>query len=908
MDDALSRAGLVKARDFLGRLILLMLLFVSLLLIGYAELNHREFLNHHRELAEKATEGASRLISLYLDGKYRDLSLFSSEHLRLINDLAEHSMNAESYRRLQDKVAEYFPDYLAFTVATNEGEVLVDDFNGYIEEVCVNDIRGFYKGRRAPPVFIHPNPLAYHFDIMVRWGELNGKGGIFFVSFRPQRLARILADSELSEHRMMIVHRDIPGLIELTPEGSRLDLQREFILSAQELSRIIYTRPIINTRWELVDIPSVKLLESHRNSVRLRVFIIFIVFLSVTLYMAHLIRREERGRSLAEEALLESHHQLEHRVQQRTRELNEKNVRLIREVSQRRKAQEALATSEERYALAVHGSNDGIWDWHAKSNQLYLSPRCHVILGEQQPLEVNAKALLERVHSDHQTLIKKIFEKVVKGESEQLYHEFRLRYSTGVYRWYLVRGAVVRDGKGRVSRMAGSLADITKRKHAEAELLRDALHDKLTGLPNRTLFKDRLCQAVRSAERHKDFHFAVLYLDLDGFKRVNDSYGHSSGDSLLIEVAERIGLLIRKEDTLSRLSGDEFAILLTKMKELDDARVFAQRVLKQLEYAFLIEDQEVYVSCSIGIALNSVKGQDADSLLRDADIAMYRAKGKGRGCYEVFDEQLRRDIVHRVSLETELRHAIDKNEIRVYFQPIVSLKSGLISGFEALVRWQHPRRGLIEPREFIPIAEESKLIFPLGTYVLREACLQIRSCNQQPVVTGKSPFLNVNLSARQLLQSDLMTDVETILDEIEYDSNGLGLSLEITETAVMENLSLATEVLFQLKAMGIGICVDDFGTGHSSLSYLQNLPITTLKIDQSLVARMEIEGKSAEIVRTIISLARNLGIRVVAEGVENNVQLLRLRELQCDYGQGYLFSKPKGLQSMEQLLLSQPAW
>jgi EAL domain-containing protein (putative c-di-GMP-specific phosphodiesterase class I) len=344
------------------------------------------------------------------------------------------------------------------------------------------------------------------------------------------------------------------------------------------------------------------------------------------------------------------------------------------------------------------------------------------------------------------------------------------------------------------------------------------------------------------------------------------------------------------------------------MKELDDARVFAQRVLKQLEYAFLIEDQEVYVSCSIGIALNSVKGQAADSLLRDADIAMYRAKGKGRGCYEVFDEQLRRDIVRRVSLETELRHAIDKKEIRVYFQPIVSLKSGLISGFEALVRWQHPRRGLIGPHEFIPIAEESKLIFPLGTYVLREACLQMRSCNQQPVVTDKSPFLNVNLSARQLLQNDLVTDVETILDEIEYGGHGLGLSLEITETAVMENLSLATEVLFQLKAMGIGICVDDFGTGHSSLSYLQNLPITTLKIDQSLVARMDVEGKSAEIVRTIISLARNLGIRVVAEGVENNVQLCRLRELQCDFGQGYLFSKPKGLRSLEQLLLSQPAW
>ncbi|MCP4406649.1 MAG: EAL domain-containing protein [Gammaproteobacteria bacterium] len=886
---------------------MLMLLFVTLLLIAYAELRHRDFLDHHKALAAKATEGASRLISLYLQGKRRRLNLFVSEHHKLIESLVTNPEDDDRYLQLQAKVAEYFPDYMAFTVVDRQGELLVADFDGRIEEVCVNDLRGFAKQGRPQHIFIHPNPLGYHFDVMVRWEDLSVEDGILFISFLVQPLSQILADSELLAHQMMIIHQNIPGLIELTPRGSRIDLQREFMLSPQERSRAIYTREIPNTRWKLVDIPSERLIGSHRYRVRLQVLVVFVVFLSAVLYMAYLIRREERGRSRAEEGLLESHQLLEHKVKKRTRELSERNLRLIKEVTQRRKIQQALVVSEQRYALAVNGANDGIWDWNRSLRQLYLSPRCLIILGDQKIPEAEPKALLDRVHPDQRAWVKSLFVKLFDGRTGQLYQECHLRHASGHYRWFLIRGAVVRNASDKVNRMAGSLTDITKRKRTEQELLRDALHDKLTGLPNRTLFRDRLNQAIRSHERDQEYHFAVLYLDLDGFKRVNDSYGHAMGDKLLVAVAERIGALMRKEDTLARLSGDEFASLLNKIGGADDAEVLVQRILSQLDVAFLIGGREIYANASIGIALGVTTGQTADGLLRDADIAMYRAKAKGKGCYSFFDEQLRSDIIYRLNMETELRHAIDENHIVVYFQPIVSLKTGLIYGFEALVRWRHPQRGIIEPDEFIPIAEGSKLIFPLGAYVLREACQQMNSYQQYS--GSPNPLtVSVNLSARQLLQDDLVLIIRNILDETGCCTEGMGLSLEVTETAVMENISRAGEVLNQLREMGIEICIDDFGTGHSSLSYLQNLPFSVLKIDRSLVSRMDANGKSAEIVRTIISLARNLGIKVVAEGIENDAQLLKLRELQCDYGQGYLFSKPKGAAASEELLVSQPTW
>ncbi len=639
MEDALTRAGLFRSKDFLSRFIVLMLLFVTLLLIGYAELSHRDFLKHHQELAAKATEGAGRLISLYLETMRRDLSLFAAEHRELISTLAADPRDDEKFEKLQTKVAEYFPGFLALTIANRQGSILVDDFDERIEESCINDIRGFARDRRPQSIFIHPNPKGYHFDIMVEWGGKAPTGGIFFISFKIEALTRILADSELPEHSMIILHREIPGLIELTSKGTRVDLQQEFILKPEELQQVIYSRALPNTRWDLVDIPRKGLIESHRSKVRLQVLVVFVILLAATLYMAYLVRREERGRSRAEEALLESHHKLEHRVHQRTRELSEKNLSLRHEIMQRRKAQEALSASEERYVLAVNGSNDGIWDWSIKQNQLYLSHRCDKMLGEKQALEADLSKLLERVHPDEQSPIKGLFTKVIEGNADQLYYELRMRHASGSYRWFLMRGSAVRDSQGEASRIAGSLTDITKRKLAEIELLRDALHDSLTRLPNRTLFKDRLNQVIKSAARYKDFQFAVLCLDLDRFKWVNDSFGHPVGDRLLIDVAERVSAMIRREDTLARLSDDEFAILLTKLHGLEETKVLTQRILTQLEFPFLIEEREIYLSGSIGIAFESKGGEDGDTLLRKADIAMYRAKAKGKGCFELFDEQ-----------------------------------------------------------------------------------------------------------------------------------------------------------------------------------------------------------------------------------------------------------------------------
>jgi diguanylate cyclase (GGDEF)-like protein len=415
-----------------------------------------------------------------------------------------------------------------------------------------------------------------------------------------------------------------------------------------------------------------------------------------------------------------------------------------------------------------------------------------------------------------------------------------------------------------------------------------AFHDSLTDLPNRSLFSDYLKLAIERSKRQSDYLFAVLFLDLDRFKYINDSLGHSSGDQLIVELARRLQGCLRQVDTVSRFGGDEFAILLDGIKDPSDAIRVAEKIQDELLRPFELGGHEAFTSASIGIALSSAGYDQPDLILRDADTAMYRAKDAGKSCYELFDLEMHSRAVIRMRLENDLRRAVERNEFCVYYQPIMSVETGRLSGFEALVRWQHPERGLVAPSEFIPVAEETGMIGQLGSWILEESCRQMHAWHQEHPA-NRALTMNVNLSSKQLIQSGLVQEVSDILKR-----TGLGarsLKLEITESVVMENAELAATMLKQLSDLNVHLCIDDFGTGYSSLSYLHRFPVDTLKIDRSFVNRIEEKDENVEIVRTIATLARNLGMEVVAEGVESEDQLACLKALRCEYAQGYLFSR-----------------
>lgn len=465
----------------------------------------------------------------------------------------------------------------------------------------------------------------------------------------------------------------------------------------------------------------------------------------------------------------------------------------------------------------------------------------------------------------------------------------------------------------RVKERTGELAaanvdlkrEIIDRQQAQEQLLHAALHDALTGLPNRALFMKKLTEGLNRVREDPSYLFAILFMDCDRFKRVNDSLGHLMGDRLLIAVARRLESSLPLVDTLARLVGDEFAIFL-EVRELEEAIAVAEHIHNALTAPFQLEEHEVFINVSIGIVLGTGDYLQPEHLLRDADMAMYRAKELGKGRYQVFDPALHSRAVRRLQLDTDLQLAVERQEFIVYYQPIVSLATGYISGFEALVRWNHPTRGLVSPSEFIPVAEETGSIVPIGEWVFQSACQQLRTWQHQGL-TVEGTTMSVNLSVKQFSQPSLIDRIDTIISATELDGNCL--KLEITESAIMDNSEAATAILEQLRSRQIQLSIDDFGTGYSSLSYLHRFPVDHLKIDRSFVSRIEVPAdENLEILRAIVTLSHNLGMTVIAEGIETAQQLEKLRELGCDYGQGYFFSKPLDSQSAEALLATNPQW
>ena len=547
----------------------------------------------------------------------------------------------------------------------------------------------------------------------------------------------------------------------------------------------------------------------------------------------------------------------------------------------------ALRESEERFRSAFDYATIGMGVVSLDGRWLQVNRSLCDIVGYEEK-ELLSSSINDITHREDLVALDEQIQRLAEGTISSHQTEIRYAHKHGKEVWAHLGMSLVRDGHAKPLHLIFQIQDITDRKRAEEQLLHDAFHDALTGLPNRALFMDHVKMAIQRSRRSGDRLFAALFLDLDRFKIINDSLGHMVGDQLLVGIAHRLEACLRPGDTVARLGGDEFTILLEDLGDTDDCIDVARRVQEAVSQPFNIGGHEVFTTASIGIALSSTGYERAEDLLRDADTAMYRAKMMGKKRHVVFDKEMHDRAMELLQIETDLRRAITRHELFLNYQPIVSLSTGKVSSFEALVRWRHPERGLVMPSEFIPVAEETGLIIPLGQWVLNEACRQMREW-QKIYRIDRGVTMSVNLSSRQFSQADLIEQVSAALRETGLHPSNL--KLEITESMVMENFDTAIDMLAQLRGLGVGLSIDDFGTGYSSLSYLHRFPIDTLKIDRSFVTQMTDNAENAEIVRTIVTLARSLDMNVIAEGVETRDQLGRLRGLGCDFGQGYLFSK-----------------
>lgn len=576
----------------------------------------------------------------------------------------------------------------------------------------------------------------------------------------------------------------------------------------------------------------------------------------------------------------------------------------VSDITDRTAAEEALRISEERYALALAGANDGIWDWDLTNDVMYFSLRWKAMLG-LPPDETTTNPLewFARVHAEDIDSLRMAIAAHCADQSGHFEHEHRVRHRDGKYRWMLCRGVAVRNGDGRVVRLAGSLTDVTERHIAQEQLRQAALHDPLTGLPNRALFIEMLEHALVQSKRPGNRLFGTLFIDVDRFKDVNDRHGHLIGDQLLIAVTKRLQTCVRSGDVIARLGGDEFTVLLNELRHPGEVVLTATRIKESFAVPFELEGNEVFVTASIGVALSSTGYARAEDILRDADTAMYRAKALGRNRQEVFDLSMRAGAMDRLNLENDIRLGVERGEFHLCYQPIVSLATGQLVSFEALLRWKRRDGRLLMPAEFVPLAEEAGLIDLVGIWSLREACRQLAAWKSG--IPGASQLqITVNVSSRQLMHPEFTEQVASAVRDagIRPDT----LCVEITETTLIHSLDLAATVLGELRALGVQVYLDDFGSGYSSLSYLHRFPVNTLKIDRSFISSFGATREEPAIVESIIALARSVGATVIAEGVETRDQLRRLRHVGCDYAQGFLFSEALAPGEAETLITRSP--
>ena len=603
----------------------------------------------------------------------------------------------------------------------------------------------------------------------------------------------------------------------------------------------------------------------------------------------------------AQEQIRQLNAQLEERIQERTAQLETANQELKYEVHERKQVVKLLQESEEKLEGILNSLEEVVWSADlATQNLIFLNPAAHKVYGRSvSELLNNPQLRLETIHPSDRHRVERSLENTNKSQNHNIDLEYRIIQPTGEIRWVWERSRIIYNADGVPRRQDGIICDITERKRIEEQLSYEAQHDVLTGLSNRAAFISRVETAIKTSQEDKNYTFVVLFIDLDRFKIINDSLGHLVGDELLITVAKILQDCVRPQDFVARLGGDEFTILLDDVQCLGDAHIIAGRIQDKLITPFNLDEHTVFTSASIGIVIGDSRYQDSADILRDADIAMYSAKSNGKARHEFFNDEMYARTAELLSIENDLRKAVINEELVLHYQPIISFDSGKLYGFETLIRWQHPKRGLVYPDKFIGVAEETGLIVPIGEWVIKEACRQLHIWQTQ-FPDAAQLKISVNLATQQVKEPGFLDKLDSIIRTIQLPKNSL--QLEITESTLMEGKQETIDLLRKIRRKGIKLSIDDFGTGYSSLRYLHRFPINNLKIDRSFVQGMLDEKENFEIVKTIIALARTLKMDVIAEGVETLKQLKVLKVLHCKLGQGYLFSKPLDSDSIELLL------
>jgi diguanylate cyclase (GGDEF)-like protein/PAS domain S-box-containing protein len=571
---------------------------------------------------------------------------------------------------------------------------------------------------------------------------------------------------------------------------------------------------------------------------------------------------------------------------------------------ERQRAESGVRIGEKRCVLAVDGSGDGLWHWNLETDTIHYSARWGAIRGlAERAVDSGPERWLDRVHPEDRPALESLLAAHLVGASRRFECEHRVIGAAGDYQWVLARGMATSCAEDGPRRVAGTMTDIATRKEAEQQLLYHTLHDELTGLANRALFMDRLEVAIASLQRGQGPDFGVLFMDLDRFKNVNDFYGHSMGDRLLIAIARRLQGFLRPGDTLARLGGDEFAIVLADVSDAKAAVHVANRIRELLERPFTINGHELEITASTGIALSTTGYEEASEILHDADIAMYRAKSVGLGACQVFDPDMHETVVSLLKLENELREAVERKEFVVHFQPVVALDKPRVVGFEGLVRWRHPEKGLMSPSRFMAVAKESGLIVPIDWWALGEACRQGREW-QKRFPSDPPLWISMNLSGKLLTQVDAVERIDAVVATSGFDRTSL--RLELPESVLQDHGETAISRLEELRELGFMVTIDDFGSQGLSLDMFDRLHYDSLKIDPSFVSGLGSEAPS--LLKAILGIADSLGMNVIAEGVETADQARHLRELHCPQGQGFWFARPVSPAAAEQLLATTPRW
>ncbi len=720
-------------------------------------------------------------------------------------------------------------------------------------------------------------------------GELLDEAGEGLVYVRIGRPDGSLLVSAGLPHmdRLPAAHAENGGRITSAPGDELIHIRRPLLLARNEVGFLQFG-------------VSVSVLNAARRAILEQGALIALAEIVLTFALLSLLGyllTRNLGRLLAgSKALADGH--LEHRLPEEGSDelarlaahFNIMAARLQARIGELEDTAARLHASEERHALAVRGANDGVWDWDIAAGTLYLSPRFSEIAGRDlAELKIAPEEIAAYLHPDdagryHSQLVEHL-----KGESAQFMLEHRVIMPDGRYRWVLTRGVALRDAAGRAYRMAGSMADIDARRQAQQRLLHDALHDGLTGLPNRALFLEHLNSALGRQRRTEDFRFAVLAINLERFRLINDSFGHIAGDELLKCITERIGRQLRGGDVAARIGGDQFAVLLNDIAERSEAARFAASLREQLALPASVAGHAVYPKARIGVALSGSYDDDAEAMLRDADNALHRARRSNDETVTVFEAGMHTQTLQTLRLESELRAALHERALTVHYQPIVDLADGRIASLEALVRWPHPSRGLLGPMHFVPQAETLDLIHEIGLQVLERTCADIVLWRRQ-LGEHRVPPVSINLSARQFLVPELPT---LIMEGLERHGLPLtALRVEVTESAVAESDGPAPAILSTLREAGMKILIDDFGTGYSALSYLHTIPCDVVKLDGSFVRDLADNTRLRAIVRRSIELAHDLGMTVVAECIETPEQDALLRAMGCDFGQGYQYARP----------------